>query len=83
MTLVQSYHCKSCNYSFGPIGVGPYMKERPQVFRYCRDCGQGQTLIAPPGTLLKCAHCQSPQLVDVQENCPKCSSTDVHWESQL
>jgi hypothetical protein len=59
------------------------MKERPQVFRYCRDCRQGQTLIAAPGTLLKCAHCQSPQLVDVQRECPVCGSKDVGWESHL
>lgn len=80
MTLVQSYHCKSCNYSFGPIGVGPYMRQRPQVFRYCRACRQGQTLIQHPDTPLQCAHCQSTNLDDVQGKCPICGSKDVFWE---
>jgi predicted Zn-ribbon and HTH transcriptional regulator len=80
MTLVQSYHCKQCNYGFGPIGVGPYMPERPQVFRYCRGCSNGQTLlIEDRAQPLACAHCGSDDLVDVQGKCPVCGSADVEW----
>ncbi len=79
MTIVQSYHCRDCGYGFGPIGVRPYVPTRPQVFRYCRQCKQGQALVREPGTELACVHCHSTDLVDVQGKCPVCSSPNVGW----
>lgn len=84
MTLIQTYHCQSCDFRFGPIGVRPFMASRPQVFRYCRDCQQGQSLIVEdPSKPLACVHCRSTRLVDVQGQCPVCSSKDVRWQSHL
>ena len=84
MTLVQSYRCKSCNFSFGPIGVGPYMPARPQVFRYCQDCAKGQSLVIQDRDKpLACVHCGSTRLEDVQSKCPVCGSKDVGWETRL
>ena len=79
MTIVQSFCCKDCGYRFGPVGIGPYVRERPQVFRFCRACSRGQTMIHEPGTQLRCVHCQSPDLVDLQGKCPLCSSANVGW----
>lgn len=84
MTIVQTYHCKSCDYRFGPIGVQPFMPARPQVFRYCHDCSRGQALIVQDESKpLECVHCRSTRLSDVQEKCPVCGSKDVGWESRL
>ncbi len=81
MTVVQSYHCKACDFRFGPIGVGPYMPSRRQVFRYCRACRSGQTLfVTDPDQTLACVHCRSTDLVDVQGRCPVCGSSEVGWE---
>lgn len=80
MTIAQSYRCNGCNYGFGPIGVQPYDPERPQVFRYCRDCSTGQSLVIVDRTQpLACAHCSSTNLVDVQSQCPVCGGKDVGW----
>jgi hypothetical protein len=82
MTLVQSYCCKGCDFRFGPIGVVPYVRDRPQVFRYCRDCQQAQSLIVQPGAEpLACVRCGSTRLDDVQGQCPVCGSRDVTWEN--
>lgn len=80
MTLVQSYRCNACGWGFGPIGVQPYQPSRPQVFRYCRDCKQGQAIVLhDPSKPAACVHCASTNLHDVQGSCPICASTDVGW----
>jgi hypothetical protein len=81
ISLVQFYRCNGCNFGFGPIGVGPYVPERPQLFLYCRDCKQGQTLVRQGDEPLACVHCKSTNLDDVQKKCPVCGSKDFHWQS--
>lgn len=84
MTLVQRYRCKSCDFRFGPVGVRPYEPERPQVFRFCRDCSKAQSLVLLDRTQpAQCVHCGSTRLEDLQKKCPICASPDVGWEPNL
>ena len=81
MTIVQTFQCRGCGYRFGPVGVMPFVRERPQVFRYCRACNQAQASIHVAGTELRCVHCASTSLEPLEGACPVCRSSHVEWVS--
>ncbi len=80
MSFVSFFRCPACGFSFGPVGVAPYIPDAEvhQLFLFCEACRQPQVQNAATAVDLPCSKCGEKKLVGLS-NCPDCGSADTHW----
>ncbi len=77
----QTFFCGSCGYTWGPVGVKPYVADAPehQLFLVCGGCRTPQahtTALAPAD--LDCVACGAARLGNL-DACPGCASAEARW----
>lgn len=80
MTLVQTFSCDSCGYTWGPVGVAPMNPSGPrQCFFLCLTCRVPVLQMIDAGEAARpCARCQGHTLVPLR-CCPACDAESVAW----
>jgi hypothetical protein len=79
MGATQTLHCRACRYSWGPVGVRPWVPDQPyQAFLLCLDCRRPQSQVLSNGERARCMHCSSER-VESLSRCPACDAPAVSW----
>lgn len=78
--MVQTYTCRGCGFSWGPVGVQPYNPDATehQLFLVCTACGQPQARTAATLAGLTCTACDATPLAPLTR-CPRCGSDEAGW----
>jgi len=77
----QTYHCPACAYTWGPVGVAPYVPDavEHQVFLVCGACDAPQARTsASDGRELECGRCGEGTLAPL-DGCPSCGAREARW----
>jgi predicted amidophosphoribosyltransferase len=74
--------CPACRWSWGPVGVQPFVHGGPQqAFLICGACEHPQARITQPGQLpaeLCCSRCGAAELRPLVR-CPACGAEGLRW----
>ncbi len=82
MSSPMTLTCRSCRWSWGPVGVRPFVPDGPQqLFLVCGSCARPQARTLEPSAerdSLSCSACGAPELRPLS-HCPRCDAQDLSW----
>jgi len=80
MSTPMTYRCPACGYSFGPVGVLPYVPDAPehQLFLYCQSCHTPQARMGQTAVGMACSKCGEQALMGLVK-CPGCGGDKADW----
>ena len=80
MSTPMTFRCPACGFSFGPVGVIPFVPDAPeqQLFLFCTSCKAPQVRMGHSALEMACNKCGEESLVGLVK-CPGCDGDKADW----